>query len=198
MFDIMLKNFLTNIGFLFVGILVGLLLAGLHNNPQAVLKEQTVVTTTKAQDNDFIASAKGGNASAKTEVLNLFKDNTQQADSIIDTALKDMPDTDYISKIDSLFESTDSTGFVTDQITITSAFISPLPVPDNSMHLLTIKHRSFTKYIETTKIVEYKKSFLEKFEIAPNISAGYGMIHKQFDIYAGIGIKYEFDFTQFF
>ena len=66
------------------------------------------------------------------------------------------------------------------------------------MHLLTIKHRSFTKYIETTKIVEYKKSFLEKFEIAPNISAGYGMIHKQFDIYAGIGIKYEFDFTQFF
>jgi len=103
----------------------------------------------------------------------------------------------YVSEIDSNFAAVNDSGEVTDSLQITSTFISPEPLPENSLHLLLINHKSFNKEvfinrdITTTITVVKKKTWLERFIIIPNVSAGIGLIHRQFDFYAGVGIGYE-------
>lgn len=110
----------------------------------------------------------------------------------------------FVSEIDSNFVAKDSSGAVTDSMHITSTVISPEPLPESLIHLLSIAHTSFSKEteIETTIansiIVEKKKNFIDRFQLSPSIGAGYGLIHKQFDVYAGVGFKYEFNFLSLF
>ena len=103
----------------------------------------------------------------------------------------------YVSEIDSNFAAVDDSGNVTDSLHITSTFISPNPLPENSVHLMFVKHKSYSKEttreitITTTNTVVEKKSFFERFSIAPNISLGVGIFSKQFDMYAGVGFTYD-------
>lgn len=104
----------------------------------------------------------------------------------------------YISEIDSNFVVKDDSGSVTDLFKVRSTFISPVLLAENSLHLLKINHTSFTKSVSTqtktadTVFVETSKSFWERLTISPNISAGYGLFHKQFDVYTGVGLSFEF------
>jgi len=104
----------------------------------------------------------------------------------------------YVSEIDTNFVAKDSSGFTTDSMHVKSTFISPDPLPKKSIHFLTIDHTSFTKKTSTettvtnTITVKKTKGFWDGFHIGPNVSAGVGMITKQFDFYAGVGITYEF------
>lgn len=104
----------------------------------------------------------------------------------------------YTSEIDTNFVAKDSAGNVTDSMHVKSTFISPTPLPENSIHLVSMDHKSFTKEKETTttitnsKIVEKKRSFFDRFRIIPNVSAGYGITSRMFDVYAGVGITFEF------
>ena len=103
----------------------------------------------------------------------------------------------YVSEMDTVYVAVDENNEVTDSLHITSTFISPEPLPENSLHYLMIKHKSFNKEISkettitTTETVEKGKSFWDHFVIVPNVSAGVGLINRQFDIYAGVGIGYE-------
>lgn len=113
-------------------------------------------------------------------------------------------DYSYISEIDSTLIAKDSSGNATDEIRVKSTFISPEPLAGNSLHLLRIDHKSFSQNIniQTTKtdsiFIKESSGLLDLFSINPNISAGYGLLHKQFDIYAGIGINIKFDVIKIF
>ncbi len=104
----------------------------------------------------------------------------------------------YVSEIDTNFVAKDSAGEVTDSMHVKSTFISPAPLPENSIHTVSMDHKSFNKEKESTttitntNIVEKKKSFFDRFKIRPNVSAGYGITSRMFDVYAGIGITFEF------
>ena len=103
----------------------------------------------------------------------------------------------FVSELDSVYVAVDENNEVTDSMHITSTFISPDPLPENSLHLLMIKHKSFTKEISkettitNTETIVREKTFWDHFIIVPNVSAGIGLINRQFDIYAGVGIGYE-------
>jgi hypothetical protein len=103
----------------------------------------------------------------------------------------------YVSEVDTVFVAVDENNEVTDSLHVTSTFISPEPLPESSLHLLNLKHKSFNKTVETettittTETVEQKKTFWNRFIIVPNVSAGIGLINRQFDIYAGVGIGFE-------
>lgn len=104
----------------------------------------------------------------------------------------------YTSEIDTNFVAKDSAGNVTDSMHVKSTFISPTPLPENSLHLVSMDHKSFNKETETnttitnTNTVEKKRSFYDRFRIIPNVSAGYGITSRMFDVYAGVGITFEF------
>jgi len=104
----------------------------------------------------------------------------------------------FLSEIDTNFVAKDSTGRVTDSTHVKSTFMSSIPLPENSIHFLSMTQKSFNKETETittitnTKIVEKKKSFFNRFKIVPNISAGYGITSRMFDVYAGVGVTFEF------
>ena len=110
----------------------------------------------------------------------------------------------YVSEIDSNIIAKDSTGNATDEIRITSTFISPEPLAQNSLHLLKVRHKSFSKNTatQTTRtdsvFIKESKGLLDLISITPNISAGYGLIHKQFDFYTGIGISIDLDIKKVF
>ncbi len=107
-------------------------------------------------------------------------------------------DSVFISEVDTNFVAKDSTGFVTDSISVNSAFVSPTELNANSIHLLNIHHKSFNRNSETRTTINNKevvipgKSFFERFSIIPNVSAGYGYFNKKFDVFVGVGITYEF------
>lgn len=105
----------------------------------------------------------------------------------------DSNDTDfgyaYVSEIDTSFVRIED-GEVTDSINVNSVFISAEPIPDNHYHFVDLKHFS------TRKVKEIKIDNSTGLTIGPNLSAGYGFINKKFDIYAGLGIKYDFDITK--
>lgn len=105
----------------------------------------------------------------------------------------DSNDTDYgyayISEIDTSFVRIED-GEVTDSINVNSVFISNEPIPDNHYHFVDLKHFS------TRKVKEIKIDNSTGLEIGPNLSVGYGFMNKKFDIYAGLGIKYDFDITK--
>ena len=54
-----------------------------------------------------------------------------------------------------------------------------------------LKTHSVTNTIEITKYIEKKRKFLDRFHFTPNVSAGYGLIHKDLDVYVGIGVGFE-------
>lgn len=92
----------------------------------------------------------------------------------------------YVSAVDTLINIKDSTGRITDVIDITSKFISPYALSPYSLHRLALRH----------KRINYKErkvggGLLGNFTISGQVGAGYGVIHKQFDIYTGIGISYK-------
>jgi len=103
----------------------------------------------------------------------------------------------YLSEIDTVYIATDSTGFIMDSIRIKSTVYSNEPLPDNLIHTLTLNHKSFNKEkeiittITNKEIIEKKKSIFSLLKIIPNVSVGYGLINKTFDVYAGIGIIIE-------
>ena len=51
--------------------------------------------------------------------------------------------------------------------------------------------RQVTNTIEITKYIEKKRKFHERFHFSPNVSAGYGVFNKNFDVYVGFGVAYE-------
>lgn len=110
----------------------------------------------------------------------------------------------FISEIDSQFVVKDDSGSVTDLLDVKSTFISSVPLPENSVHLVKLNHTSFRKetktlsYTSDTVYVNQDKSFWERFVISPNISAGYGLITKKFDVYTGIGLSFEFNASEIF
>ena len=110
----------------------------------------------------------------------------------------------YISEVDSQFVVKDDSGSVTDLLDVKSTFISPVLLSENSVHLVKLNHTSFRKETKTlshtsdTIYVNQDKSFWERFVISPNISAGYGLINKKFDVYTGIGLSFEFNATEIF
>ena len=57
---------------------------------------------------------------------------------------------------------------------------------------LELKKKEIIKEIEVIKYLEKKKDWKDRFHIVPNISAGYGFINRRFDIYAGVGVAYQF------
>lgn len=103
----------------------------------------------------------------------------------------------YMSEIDTGFVAHDSCGTVTDSMNVKSTVVSKEPLPESLIHLLMINHKSFNKETETTttisttKIVEQKRSWLDRFQIRPNVSIGVGIFTKTVDAYAGVGISYE-------
>lgn len=48
-----------------------------------------------------------------------------------------------------------------------------------------------TNTVEITKYIQKKRKFLDRFHFTPNVSAGYGLIHKDLDVYVGIGVGFE-------
>ena len=110
----------------------------------------------------------------------------------------------YISEVDSQFIVKDDSGSVTDMLSVKSTFISPNLLPTNSVHLLRLNHTSFRKETKTdsksydTIYVYQSRGFWERFIISPNISAGYGLFNKQFDVYTGIGLSFEFNAFEIF
>ena len=112
---------------------------------------------------------------------------------------KERNDSDYVfvSEIDTNFVAHDSSGAVTDSMNVKSTVISKEPLPESLIHLLMINHKSFYKETETSttiktiKIVEQKRSWIDRFQIRPNVSVGVGIFTKTFDAYAGVGISYE-------
>lgn len=110
----------------------------------------------------------------------------------------------YISEVDSQFVVKDDSGSVTDLLEVKSTFISSIPLPENSVHLVKLNHTSFRKETKTlshtsdTVYVNQDKSFWDRFVISPNISAGYGLITKKFDVYTGIGLSFEFNASEIF
>jgi hypothetical protein len=110
----------------------------------------------------------------------------------------------YISEIDSQFVVKDDSGSVTDLFDVKSTFISPNLLPSNSAHLLKLNHTSFRKETRTdsrtydTIYVYQSRGFWERFIISPNLSAGYGLFNKKFDVYAGIGLNFEFNASELF
>jgi hypothetical protein len=104
----------------------------------------------------------------------------------------------YQSVIDTNLIAKDSSGRVTDSTHVKSTFMSPLPLSQSCIHLLSILQKSFSKETETlttisnTTFIEKKKNIFERFKIIPNVSPGFGLIHGLFDINVGVGITYEF------
>ena len=49
-----------------------------------------------------------------------------------------------------------------------------------------------TKEVEITKYIEKPKKLLDHFKIAPNVTAGYDVVNKQFGVMAGVGVVYIF------
>ena len=166
----------------------------------------TVTTTIEVTENTFSAEQVGNIKRVLMDSLSAVYGsiiNRLKSSSSSSVSLSEGEDTSghnyaYVSEIDSNFAAVDDSGNVTDSLHITSTFISPNPLPENSVHLMFIRHKSYSKeitretVITTTNTVVRKKSFFERFSIAPNISAGIGLINKQFDVYAGVGISYEF------
>lgn len=167
----------------------------------------TVTETITETENTFTAEQVGSIKQVLIDSLsavygavinNLRKAETEKG-RIGETAAEPEKQVAYVSEIDSSFVAVDDTGNVTDSINVTSTFISPDPLPENSLHLLRMKHKSFNRHTETTTtittetLVEKRKSFLERFSISPNLSAGVGLISKQFDFYFGVGVSYGFD-----
>lgn len=110
----------------------------------------------------------------------------------------------YISEVDSEFVVKDDSGSVTDLLDVKSTFISPIPLDPNSVHLLKVNHTAFRKETRTdfrsydTIYVYQSRGFWERFIISPNLSAGYGLFNKKFDLYAGIGLNFEFNAFEIF
>jgi hypothetical protein len=110
----------------------------------------------------------------------------------------------YVSEVDSNIVVKDSSGSITDMFKVKSTFISPVLLAENSLHLLRLNHTSFRKGTKTdsktsdTVYVNTTKNFWERFTISPNISAGYGLFNKQFDIYTGVGFSFEFNAFEIF
>lgn len=110
----------------------------------------------------------------------------------------------YFSEVDSQFVVKDDSGSVTDMLNVKSTFISSKLLPVTSVHLLKVNHTSFRKETKTdsktsdTVYVKENKSFWERFVISPNVSAGYGLINKKFDVYTGVGLSFEFNALEIF
>lgn len=114
------------------------------------------------------------------------------------------PNYSYISEIDTNLVVKDSAGSITDNLKVISTFISPIPITDNSVHLIKLDHTSFRKEKSTVTttvdsvFIKENKNFWERFTLSPNISAGYGLLHRQLDFYAGIGVSFEFNAFEIF
>lgn len=48
-----------------------------------------------------------------------------------------------------------------------------------------------TNTVEITKYIQKKRKFLDRFVIVPNVSAGYGLVNRNFDVYVGLGVGFE-------
>jgi len=197
-----MTNTFKNIGIFFIGGIVGFLLAVIFRPQAEILSEETKVTVERIET-EFSASKTGGAAVSKEKVKEklsnvLTHPLIPSQEGTIESAIEQYPDVIYMSDIDTTFIAVDDSGFVTDSIQISSVFYSPTPIDKSSLHLLLINHTSYNKKVETTKIVEYKKGFFERFEVSPSITAGYGLLNKQFEVVVGAGIRYDFDFTNIF
>lgn len=51
--------------------------------------------------------------------------------------------------------------------------------------------RTVTNTVEITKYIEKKRKLLDRFKISPNVSAGYGIINRNLDVYIGVGVAFE-------
>lgn len=109
----------------------------------------------------------------------------------------------YISEVDSQFVVKDSSGYTTDLLNVKSVVISKEPLPE-LLHLLKLQVTSFRKQTKTdsktldTVYVKENETFWERFTVSPNISAGYGLFNRQFDVYAGVGLSFEFSASEIF
>lgn len=191
---------------------IGLVLLGylLTNRTTVVQTSKTIKTETKTSvhvdENTFTVEQVANIKKALTDSLkDVYGSIINQLKAVHisdnDTSVQintDRPIYAYVSEIDSNITAKDSLGNVTDKMNVKSTFISPEPLAENCLHLLKIDHQSYSKSILTntieidTIVVKESSSFID-FSLKPNLSAGYGLIHKQFDFYAGIGINIEFD-----
>ncbi|MCZ7608906.1 MAG: hypothetical protein M5U17_01960 [Ignavibacterium sp.] len=110
----------------------------------------------------------------------------------------------YVSEVDSQFAVKDDSGSITDLLEVKSTFISPVPLTGNYAHLVKLDHTAFRKETKTdsrtydTIYVYQSRGFWERFVISPNVSAGYGLINKKFDVYTGVGLSFEFNASELF
>lgn len=165
--------------------------------------DTTKTTTTKITTSVSSFSVEQVGKIKRRALIPAFSQREKEKNSATETKLDAMKDSSssgyvYVSEIDTNFVAKDSTGKVTDCMKVKSTFISPAPLPENSIHTVSVDHKSFNKETETTttitntNIVEKKKNFFDRFKIRPNVSAGYGITSRMFDVYAGIGITFEF------
>lgn len=101
----------------------------------------------------------------------------------------------FTSIIDTTVTVKDSSNRVTDYVEISSTVISPIPIHQQTIHSISVRHERF-EFHERLQAAEY--TIFEDIKFAGTVAAGYGMINKNFDVFVGFGIVYQFDPMSFF
>lgn len=190
-----------------LGIVIGVLLVLLTSQPQRVVPVDKPDTVRTVQENVFTAEQVGSIKKILVDSLEaIYKKSfpkTQVSESVKpeppalpDAQAESSPGEEYayISEIDTFFVVKDSSGRTTDSMRVVSTFISSEPIPEQNLHLVSLHHYSTS---ETITIPIEKGNFGEV-KVGTNVSFGYGLINKQWDVYAGVGVQYNFDISNFF
>lgn len=83
----------------------------------------------------------------------------------------------------------DTTGNTIGTISLTA--VSRIPLDPELQFIIGAS--MINKNTTTTTTITKGKTFWQRFGISANISAGLGLIHKQFDVYAGVGLSFDID-----